>query len=88
MSLVKSDCMRVMGALPSLLFCSLLLCKYRSKCSAIRGVFNNASARSAIQCFLPERKRSPRCLQALAIQVNRCIARKSKMVTKKYNGFS
>ena len=29
---VKSDCIRVMGARPSLLFCSLLLCKYRSKC--------------------------------------------------------
>ena len=29
---VKSDCMCVMGARPSLLFCSLLLCKYRSKC--------------------------------------------------------
>ena len=45
-------------------------------------VFNNASARSAIECFLPERKRSPRCLQALAILVDRCIARKSKMATK------
>ena len=44
-------------------------------------MFNNASARSAIECFLPKRKRSPRCLQALAIQVDRCIARKSKMVT-------
>ena len=29
---VKSDCMHVMGAQPSLLFCSLLLCKYHSKC--------------------------------------------------------
>ena len=48
------------------------------------GVFNNASARSAIECFLPERKRSPRCLQALAILGDRytCIARKSKMATK------
>ena len=46
------------------------------------GVFNIASARSAIECFLPERKGSPRCLQALAIQVDRCIARKSKMATK------
>ena len=52
-----------------------------------RGVFNNASARSAIECFLPERKRSPRCLQALAIQVDRCIAGKSKMVTKTVMGF-
>ena len=42
-----------------------------------RGVFNNASARSA-----------PRCLQALAIQVDRCIAWKSKMATKTINGFS
>ena len=47
-----------------------------------RGVFNNASARSAIECFLSERRCSPRCLQALAIQVDRCIARKSKMATK------
>ena len=46
------------------------------------GVFNNASARSAIECFPSERKRSPRCLQALAIQVDRCFARKSKMATK------
>ena len=53
----------------------------------IGGLFNNASARSAIECFLPERKRSPRCLQALAIQVDRCIARKSKMVTKTIMGF-
>ena len=52
-----------------------------------RGVFNNASARSAIECFHPSRKRSPRCLQALAIQVDRCIARKSKMVTKTIMGF-
>ena len=52
-----------------------------------RGVFNNASARSAIECFLPEPKRSPRCLRALAIQVDRCIARKSKMATKTIMGF-
>ena len=48
----------------------------------IRGLFNNASDRSAIECFLSESKRSPRCLQALASQVDRCIALKSKMVTK------
>ena len=47
-----------------------------------RGVFNNARARSAIECFLSERKRSPRCLQALASQVDRCIAQKSKMAAK------
>ena len=35
--------------------------------SATRGVLNNASAQSAIKCFLSERKHSPRCLQALAI---------------------
>ena len=34
-----------------------------------------------------ERKRSPRCLQALAIQVDRFIARKSKMATKTIMGF-
>ena len=46
-------------------------------------MFNNASTRSAIECFLPERKCSPRCLQALAILIDRCqrcIARKSKIV--------
>ena len=48
---------------------------------------NNASAQSAIECFLPECKRSPRCLQALAIQVYRCIARKAKMATKTIMGF-
>ena len=37
---------------------------------------------SAIECLLPEHKRSGRCLQVLAIQVDRCIARKSKMATK------
>ena len=58
-----------------------------SKFDQTRGVFNNASARIAIECFLPERKRSPRCLQALAIQVDRCIARKSKIVTKTIMGF-
>ena len=52
-----------------------------------RGVFNNASARSAIECFLSERKRSPRCLRALAIQVDRCIAWKSNMATKTIMGF-
>ena len=50
-------------------------------------MFDNASARSAIECFLSECKRSPRCLQALAIQVDRCIARKSKMATKTIIGF-
>ena len=45
-------------------------------------MFNKASARSAIECFLPERKRSPRCLRVLPIQVDRCIARKAKMATK------
>ena len=29
----------------------------------IRGVFNNASAQSTIECFLSERRRLPRCLQ-------------------------
>ena len=37
--------------------------------------------------MLSERKRSPRCLQALAIQVDRFIARKSKMATKIIMGF-
>ena len=46
-----------------------------------RGVFNNASALSAIECFLSERKHSPRCLQALAIQVVKCITQKYKMAT-------
>ena len=59
----------------------------KNKLKDTRGVFNNVSARSAIECFLPERKRSPRCLQALAIQVDRCIARKSKMATKTIMGF-
>ena len=45
-------------------------------------MFTNASAWSAIECFLSECMRSPRCLQALAIQVDRCSARKSKMATK------
>ena len=36
---------------------------------------------------LSERKRSPRCLQALAIQFDRCIARNSKMATKTIMGF-
>ena len=53
----------------------------------IRDVFNNASAQSAIECFLSESKRSPRCLQALAIQVDRCFVRKSKMATKTIMGF-
>ena len=52
-----------------------------------RGVFNNASALSAIECFLSERKRLPRCLQALPIPVDRCIAGKSKMATKTIMGF-
>ena len=60
----------------------------RSHCwTHLWGVFNNASARGAIECFLSERKRSPRCLQALAFQVDRCIARKSKMATKTIMGF-
>ena len=42
---------------------------------------------SVILCFLSERKPSPRCLQALAIQVDRCIARKPKMATKTIMGF-
>ena len=51
-------------------------------------MFNNASARTAIaRCFLPERKPSARCLQALASQVDRCIAQKSKMATKTIKGF-
>ena len=52
-----------------------------------RDVFNNASARSAFKCFLSERKCLPRCLQVLAIQVDRCIARKSKMPTKTIMGY-
>ena len=52
-----------------------------------RDVFNNASARSAIECFLSERKHSPRWLQVLAIQVDRCFARKSKMATQTIMGF-
>ena len=53
----------------------------------VRGVFNNASAQSSIECFLSERKRSRRCLQALVIQVDSCIARKSKMATKSKMAF-
>ena len=48
---------------------------------------NWASARSAFQCFLSERKHLPKCLQVLAIQFDRCIARKSKMATKTIMGF-
>ena len=50
-------------------------------------MFNNGSAGNVIECFLSERKRSQRCLQVLAIQVDRCIARKSKMATKTIMGF-
>ena len=39
------------------------------------------------ECFLPEHMHSSRCLQELAIQVNRCIARKSNMATKTIMGF-
>ena len=63
------------------------ICWHDSVTIKTRDVFNNASARSAIECFLPERKRSPRCLQALDIQVDRCIARKSKMATKTMMGY-
>ena len=62
--------------------------KRRRKRYLIRSVFDNASARDAIEYFLYERKRSPRCLQELAIQVDRCIARNSKMTTKTIVGFA
>ena len=51
------------------------------------GVFDNASALSAIECFLSERKRSPRRLQALTIQHDRCFSQNSKMATKIIMGF-
>ena len=73
-------CLNMLWSIYLLLFCKGVFLSNR-------GVFNNASARTAIECFLPERKRSPRCLQALAIQVDRCTARKSKMVTKTIMGF-
>ena len=50
-------------------------------------MFNNASAQCAIECFLSERKRSPRRLQALTIQHDRCFARNSKMATEIIMGF-
>ena len=52
-----------------------------------RDMFNNASAQSAFECFVSECKCLPRCLQVLAFQVDRCIARKSKMPTKTIMGF-
>ena len=52
-----------------------------------RGVFNNASARNAIEFFSSECKRSPRRLHALAIQLYRCFSQNSKMATKTIMGF-
>ena len=60
------------------IFVSLHILSTKKKKVYTRGVFNNASAGSAIECFLSE---------ALAIQVDRCIARKSKMATKTIMGF-
>ena len=40
-----------------------------------------------LSAFSLKRKCSPRPLQALKIQVDRCIARKSKMATKTIVGF-
>ena len=58
-------------------------------CGYFKGVFNNASARSAITCFLSKCKRLSRRLQALVKalasaldQLDRCLAGKSKMTTK------
>ena len=52
-----------------------------------RGSFNNVCAQSAIKCFVSECKCSPRHLQALAIQLDRCFAQNSKMATKIIMGF-
>ena len=51
------------------------------------GVFNNASAWSAITCFLSECKSLRRHLQVLVNQLDRCFARNSNMATKTIMGF-
>ena len=52
-----------------------------------RGVFNNASSLNAFEFFPSEHRRSPRRLHALAIQLDRCFARNSRMATKTKMGF-